>query len=56
MADVLAVAELREGALVGVSREVVSVARGLADAVGGCVDVAAAGDPGSGSAAAALGR
>ncbi|MYJ17833.1 MAG: electron transfer flavoprotein subunit alpha/FixB family protein, partial [Gemmatimonadetes bacterium] len=34
MADVLAVAEARDGVVQGVSREVVTVARGLADALG----------------------
>ena len=56
MADVLAVAEVRDGAVQSVSREVVSVARGIADSLGGAVDVAAAGGPGSEAAAAGLGR
>lgn len=56
MADVLAVAEVRDGVLRSVSREVVSVARGLADSFAGRVDAAAAGGPGSGAAAAVLGQ
>ena len=40
MTDVLAVAESRHGALAAVSREVVTVARTLADSLGGSVDVA----------------
>ncbi len=55
MADVLAVAELRDGVLRSVSKEVVSVARGLADSLAGRVGVAAAGGPGAGTAAAVLG-
>ena len=43
MAEVLAVAESKRGVLVGVSREVVTVARTLADCLGGSVAVAAAG-------------
>lgn len=46
MADVLAVAESKRGALAGVSREVVTVARKLADSLGGSLDVAVAGSPG----------
>lgn len=56
MADVLAVAEVRDGVLQSVSREVVAVARRLADALGGGVDVATAGGRGAGQAAGALGR
>ena len=56
MADVLAVAEVRDGHVQSVSREVVSAARGIADSLGGAVDVAAAGASGSGAAAAGLGR
>lgn len=56
MADVLAVAEVRDGVLRSVSREIVSVARGIADTLGGGVDVAAGGGPGSGAAAAVLAR
>ena len=56
MADVLAVAEVRDGVVQGVSREVVTVARGLADALGGRVDAVAAGGQGMGEAAAALGE
>lgn len=55
MADVLAVAEVRDGRVQSVSREVVSAARGIADSLGGAVDVAAAGGSGLG-AAAGLGR
>lgn len=50
MADVLAVAEIRDGVLAGVSREVVSVARGIADSLGCAVDAAAAAGPASGGA------
>ena len=46
MADVLAVAESKRGILAGVSREVVTVARTLADRLGGSVAVAAAGASG----------
>ena len=56
MADVLGVAEVRKGVLQSVSREVVAVARGLADALGGRVDAAVAGGRGVGEAAAALGE
>ena len=45
MADVLAVAETKRGALAGVSREVVAVARALADSLEGSVDVAVSGAP-----------
>ena len=43
MADVLAVAESKRGVLAGISREVVTVARTLADSLGGSVAVAATG-------------
>ena len=56
MADVLAVAEVRDGVVRSVSGEVVSVARGLADSLGGSVDVAVAGGPAPGAAAVALGE
>ncbi len=56
MADVLAVAEVRDGVVRSVSREVVSAARGIADSLRGAVDVAAAGGTGCGAAAAGLGR
>ena len=46
MADVLAVAESKRGSLAGVSREVVTVARELADALGGSLAVAVHGAPG----------
>lgn len=48
MADVLAVAEVRTGALMSVSREVVSAARGIADALGCSVEAAACGGTGVG--------
>ena len=50
MADVLAVAESKRGVLAGISREVVTVARTLADSLGGSVAVAA-----TGASAAGLG-
>ena len=56
MADVLAVAEVRDGVLQSVSREVVALSRRLADVLGGGVDVVAAGDRDAGEAAGALGR
>ena len=43
MKDVLAVADAKRGAVAGVSREVVTVARTLADSLGGSVDVAVSG-------------
>lgn len=43
MTDVLAVAEAKHGALAGVSREVATVARSLADSLGGALDAAAPG-------------
>ena len=43
MTDILAVAESRDGSLAGVSREVATVARELADSLGGTLDVAGAG-------------
>ena len=46
MTDVLAVAESKRGAVVGVSREVVTVARTLADSLGGSADVAVSGAQG----------
>lgn len=46
MTDVLAVAESKHGALAAVSREVVTVARTLADSLAGSVDVAVPGAPG----------
>ncbi len=46
MADVLAVAEVKHGVLAGVSREVVTVARSLADSLGGALDAAVPGAPG----------
>ncbi len=48
MADVLAVAEIRDGALMNVSREVVSAARGIAGALGCAVEAGAVGGPGVG--------
>ena len=54
MADVLAVAEIRDGALMSVSREVVSAARGIADALGCAVDAGACSGADGGGAAAVL--
>lgn len=54
MATVLAVAESREGAVRGVSREVVSTARRLADELAADVEVLLAGAPGVGDGAAEL--
>ena len=54
MGGVLAVAEVRDGAPRAVSREVVSAARGIADALGCGVEVGAVGGPGSGGVAGAL--
>lgn len=54
MGGVLAVAEIRDGALKSVSREVVAAARGVADSLGCEVDVAALAGPGSGQVAAEL--
>lgn len=45
MAGVLAVAEVRDGAPMGVSREVVSAARGIADALGCAVEAAVCAGP-----------
>jgi len=56
MRDVLVVAEQRGGALRRVSQEVVSAARGVADALGGEVHALAVGPAGLGQAAAVLGR
>ena len=46
MADVLAVAEIRDGSLAGVSREVVTAARRIADALERGVEAVATGGPG----------
>lgn len=54
MADVLAYAELRGGALRPVAKETVSAGRTLAEALGGRLDVVAVGPPGSAEAAKAL--
>lgn len=54
MADVLAVAELRDGALRPVAKETVSAGRTLAEALGGRLDVVALGPPGSAESAKAL--
>ena len=54
MGGVLAVAEIRGGALGGVSLEVVSAARAIAGALGCSVDVAAVAGPGSGGVAGVL--
>ena len=56
MADVIAYAELRDGALRPVSRETVSAARALADALGGNVVAVALGGPGSAGATQELAR
>ncbi len=56
MSDVLAVAELREGALRAVSRETMAAARGIADSIGGSVDGIALGPPGTADAVIELGR
>ncbi len=54
MANVLAVAEQRDGALRRVSEEVVTAARKVADAIGGQVHVAIVGGAGVGEAAKSL--
>lgn len=46
MTDVLAVADSKHGVVAGVSRETVTVARTLADSLGGSADVAVSGAPG----------
>lgn len=56
MPKVLAVAEQRDGALRGVSAEVVTAARVVVDGVGGEVDVVVAGPPGVAGEAGGLGR
>jgi electron transfer flavoprotein alpha subunit len=56
MARVLAIAEQRDGALKRISREVVTAARQVADAIGGQVDVVVVGTAGIGEAARDLGR
>jgi len=56
MADVLVFAEQRDGKLSGTAREAVSVAAGLAGALGGGVHVLVLGAPGSVEAAADLGK
>ena len=56
MANVLAIAEQRDGALRRVSQEVVSAARTVADALSGEVHVLVLGPSGIGDAAAELGR
>ncbi len=56
MANVLAIAEQRDGALRKVSQEVVSAARTVADALSGEVHVLVLGPSGIGDAAAELGR
>ena len=53
--NVLAFAELRDGALRSVAAEAVAAARGLADELGGSVDVLALGPAGTSEAALALG-
>ena len=54
--NVLAVVEARDGQLRGVSRELTSVARTTADALGGAVHVFAAGPPGTAAAVGELAR
>ena len=54
MADVIAYAEFRDGALRPVARETVSAARALADELGGGVVAVALGGPGSADAALEL--
>ncbi len=56
MANVLAVAETRDGGLKPVSREVVTAARKVADGIGGGVDVLVVGGSGAAEAAKSLGR
>jgi electron transfer flavoprotein alpha subunit len=56
MANVLAVVEARDGALRRISEEVVTAAKGIADAVGGEVHVLLVGAPGAGAGADVLGR
>lgn len=56
MAEVIAYAELRDGALRPVARETVSAARTLADELGAGVVAVALGGPGSGDAARELAR
>ncbi len=56
MANVLAVCEARDGALRKVSREAVTAARLLADALGGTVDALVMGAPGVDAAGAQLGE
>lgn len=55
MAKVLVVAEQRDGALLGVSREVVSEGRALAGALGGGVDALVVGGPGLSGSVSELG-
>ena len=55
MANVLAVAEQRDGALKSVSNEVVTAARKVADGLGGDVVALVVGGPGIGAEASALG-
>lgn len=56
MGDVLAVCEVRDGALRSVSREVVSTARAMAERFGGSAHALAIGGPGVEESAAELGR
>jgi len=56
MGDVLAIAESRDGQIRGVSREVVTTARTLADGLGGRVDALVLGGPGSDPGAQTLAR
>jgi electron transfer flavoprotein alpha subunit len=55
MANVLAIAEQRDGTLKAVSNEVVTAARTVADGIGGSVDALVVGGSGAGDAASSLG-
>ena len=55
MANVLAIAEQRDGGLKAVSNEVVTAARKVADGIGGSVDALVVGGSGAGEAAKSLG-
>ena len=55
MANVLAIAEQRDGGLKAVSHEVVTAARMVADGIGGEVEALLVGGPGTGGAAESLG-
>ncbi|MEJ2503548.1 MAG: electron transfer flavoprotein subunit alpha/FixB family protein, partial [Gemmatimonadota bacterium] len=55
MANVLAIAEQRDGTLKAVSNEVVTAARTVADGIGGSVDALVVGGSGVGQEASSLG-